>query len=167
MRMTVKLKIAKKTKTPRYRNRRLLVRAARRAMSLIGLSLKQNEILQIVLVNRREIARLNETFVAHEGPTDVITFDLRGDAPHVPEGEPEVAAEIYVCVDVARDAADRYSTGLAYEVVLYIVHGLLHLSGEDDQDVESRSRMRSAEKRTMSALHGEFPLDEIFETESR
>jgi len=103
---------------------------------------------------------LNSDYLGHDAPTDVLAFDLRDDSG---ADEPlPVVAEIYICLDVAVNAASQYSTSVAYEVLLYIVHGMLHLVGENDHEQIERRRMRRAETRVMRGLQAEFPLDAAF-----
>ncbi|MEM7517946.1 MAG: rRNA maturation RNase YbeY, partial [Planctomycetota bacterium] len=107
------------------------------------------------------LAELHGQFLEDPTPTDVMAFDLRdedsGDgAPQ--EGEREVEGEIYVSLDRARwmmgegASAERTATevpastrDLASEVLLYAVHGALHLCGFDDHEPEERRAMRRAE----------------------
>ena len=88
--------------------------------------------------------------LGHEGPTDVIAFDLAEEAP-VP-GSPRLVGEIYVCLDVAVEVGARLGTGAAHELVLYCVHGMLHLAGLDDHGTADTKRMRAAERRIMESL---------------
>src|SRR5690242_3132921 len=76
----------------------------------------------IYLVSASEITGLNEEFLKHRGPTDVITFDYGDD------GTPEfLSGEIFVCVDEAVKQAQRFRTSWQCELVRYVVHGILHL----------------------------------------
>ena len=67
----------------------------------------------------KKMASLNERFFGHEGPTDVITFDYGQDG-----------GEIFICPDVAISQAKEFGTTPQMELVRYIVHGLLHLTGD-------------------------------------
>ena len=115
----------------------------------------------------RKIRELNRQFLGHDRPTDVIAFDLRDTAvPVLPAVEPELVGELYVCPTVAQAAARVHRTSVDYEVMLYIVHGLLHLAGYDDSRPVARARMRAAERRTMARLQRGTCLDGIFEAEA-
>lgn len=48
------------------------------------------------------------------------------------------------------------------EVVLYLVHGLLHASGEDDLKPELKRKMRRREHKTMNELEKLFTFSDIF-----
>jgi probable rRNA maturation factor len=124
----------------------------RRATILSGLAERAAEDaeLHLVLVDSAGITTLNEVHLGHEGTTDVISFDLSEEI--LVPGEPQVAGEIYVCVDVAVQMGEELGTGTAYELVLYCVHGMLHLAGLDDHEDADRERMRAAEARIMAEL---------------
>ena len=79
-----------------------------------------------------------------EGATDVIT--QRYDAmPGEPDG---VYGELYVNVDQAvRVAPKRRGWSVAKELLLYVAHGMDHLSGADDLNPKDYDRMRRRELR--------------------
>lgn len=72
--------------------------------------------------------RMTRMHARHKGEattTDVLTFNLSGD-PGV------LDADIVVCVDEARRQSAQRGHGVAEELMLYIVHGVLHCTGYDD-----------------------------------
>lgn len=86
-----------------------------------------------------------------EGATDVIT--QRYDAmPGEPSG---VYGELYVNVEqAARAAPKRRGWSVAKELLLYVAHGMDHLSGADDLEPKDYDRMRRRELRWLRALAG-------------
>ena len=108
-----------------------VVRALRRAG-------RKRAHISIALVGDERIARLNEQFLSHEGPTDVLTFDLS-------DGGSDVDGELVISTETAvREAAARGHDPTA-EILLYAIHGTLHLCGMDD-DTEGNARaMHEAE----------------------
>ncbi|MCL5098806.1 MAG: rRNA maturation RNase YbeY [Candidatus Omnitrophica bacterium] len=115
--------------------------------------------LGINLVAAPEMTRLNETFLHHAGSTDVITFDY-SEPPGASDFSPPilVSGELFVCVDEAVAQAIRYRTDWQTELVRYIVHGILHLTGYDDKKPDSRRRMKRAEDRLLRRLRNQFSL---------
>jgi rRNA maturation RNase YbeY len=103
-------------------------------------------------VDAHEMTSLNETFLRHQGSTDVITFDYaeRRRAPGPLEGE------IFVCWEEARKQARRFGVMWQTEIVRYIVHGVLHLSGYDDKRPSARAQMKREENRLLRALNKRF-----------
>lgn len=121
--------------------------------------------LSLVFLPDARMAELNEASLNHHGPTDVICFDLRTPGFDFPKGEEdgfEADIEIYVCPDVARREAEKRGLPYAREVVLYLTHGLLHASGEDDLVPEKKRRMRRREKQVLAILEKEFDFEAIF-----
>ena len=111
-------------------------------------------ILQIIIIDARRMAELNERHLRHQGSTDVLTFDLRSQAP-LPEEESLddcVMAEVYICPEVAIQYANEHQLDASRELLLYAVHGMLHLSGYDDIEDDDRAQMRLAEARVMKKL---------------
>lgn len=120
--------------------------------------------LHVVWVSERRISGLNSRYLGHAGSTDVMAFDLGavfpGTAPLTEE--PVAGGEVYVCPAVARRAATGYRTTPEFELALYMVHGMLHLAGEDDVDAKTRRRMRRREAQIMRQLPEAGRLRELF-----
>jgi probable rRNA maturation factor len=116
--------------------------------------------LAIHVVAAPEITRLNESFLRHKGSTDVITFDYAGCS----KGDRRVACsaplhgEIFVCLDEALSQSRRFHTTWQSELVRYVVHGVLHLLGYDDQESRARRRMKRTEDALLRSLTREFDL---------
>lgn len=109
------------------------------------------------------IERVNEDFLGHHGPTDVISFDYRAeDDPGFADGadatDPETeddadpSVELIVCPAVAYEQAVKRGLPYEEEVALYVAHGLLHAAGYDDLNPKAKRVMRRAEKRVMAGL---------------
>jgi probable rRNA maturation factor len=79
-------------------------------------------------------------------PTDVITFDLAG------PGCAGLHGDIAVSAETARRVARDLGWQPRHELAYYVVHGLLHLAGEDDLDPAARRRMRTREREIMAAI---------------
>ena len=84
--------------------------------------------ISVAFVSDAEIATLNERFLAHEGPTDVISFPL-----HLPGGSP--LGDIYI----GAEQAARQAPGAVREEILRLaVHGTLHILGYEHPDGPDR-----------------------------
>jgi probable rRNA maturation factor len=112
--------------------------------------------LGIHLVGAATMIKVNETYLRHEGSTDVITFN------YCDGSRPEwMGGEIFVCVPEAVSQALRFRTSWQSEVVRYIVHAVLHLSGHDDQTPGQRRKMKREENRLLKRLSIDFSLAKI------
>ena len=88
--------------------------------------------LSVAVVDDKTIHDVNRRFLEHDWPTDVIAFPLSDG-----QGEVVVSAE-----HALAEAKDRGVEPMA-ELLLYVVHGILHLSGHDDHDPEDAERMHT------------------------
>ena len=111
--------------------------------------------VDIVFTNDESISRLNESFLSHDGPTDVIAFSfLEDDEEFIVASEESSeesdsgtfpAGEVYVSLDRAVEQARQYSVTITEEVSRLMLHGVLHLAGWDDATDEDRTRMAERE----------------------
>ena len=109
--------------------------------------------LCVHLVGASEMARVNEAFLQHEGSTDVITFDHSESArPHALHGE------LFICLDDAVKQAKEFNTTWQSELTRYLIHGLLHLRGHDDQTPADRRVMKKEENRLLRETSGVFTM---------
>lgn len=126
--------------------------------SLAKLRFSDNQVLSINIVGINTIKKINKYYVGHKGITDVIAFDYRDD---IYDNEEEIAGELFIYPGAAELESQKRNTSFSYEMILYIVHGILHLSGEDDLDQLKRLRMRKREKFVISKLRKEYKFDDV------
>jgi probable rRNA maturation factor len=93
----------------------------------------------VVLISDRRMSLLHQRFMNTAGPTDVITFQH---------------GEIFISVETARRQGRQFGTSTVREIQLYVVHGILHLQGFDDQSAAQRARMRAAETALIRRVTG-------------
>lgn len=101
----------------------------------------------VAIVDDPQIHELNRRFLNHDEPTDVLSFALEQRSGYV-EGE------IVVSADTAASRAVEFNWPPEDELLLYVVHGTLHLAGYDDKTPELRGEMRRRERHYL----GEFGL---------
>jgi probable rRNA maturation factor len=78
--------------------------------------------ISVALLADGAIAAMNDQYLEHEGPTDVITFAMH-------EGDEPPLGDVYVGVEQAvRQAAEFGATG-EEEVLRVTMHGVLHVLG--------------------------------------
>lgn len=103
--------------------------------------------ISIAIVGDEQMAQLHEQYKDVPGTTDVLTFDL-ADEPE----EGVVEGEVIICLDEARRQAKQRGHSVRNEMLLYVVHGLLHLLGEDDHDPQAYAQMHAREDAILTAL---------------
>lgn len=92
--------------------------------------------VDVLLISDRRMATLHRQFMNIAGPTDVITFQH---------------GEIFISVETAKHNARRFHSSIEDEVKLYLVHGLLHLSGFEDKTAAAARKMEKAQARIIKA----------------
>ncbi len=108
--------------------------------------------LSLVFIPADEMCRLHDEYLSDPKLTDVITFD----------GDPQLdfAGEVLISPDQARIQAPAFGTSFSSELLLYVVHGWLHLAGYDDTTEEALKEMKAAEQDCMQYLHQQ--ADSVF-----
>ena len=96
--------------------------------------------VSLAIVDDARIHTLNVQYLQHDYPTDVISFVLEQAVGHL-EGE------VIVSADMAATVAQEYGWPAGNELLLYVIHGTLHLVGYDDKDPQHKIEMQAAERR--------------------
>lgn len=111
---------------------------------LTGEDVHDSEI-NVAIVDNAQIHETNREFLNHDYPTDVITF---------PWDEPEgpLKGDIMVSAEMAAQVASDYGWSPDDELLLYVIHGTLHLAGYDDHSDEERAAMRERETHYLASL---------------
>jgi probable rRNA maturation factor len=125
--------------------------AARAAAGAVRLELAE---LSIAIVGDQRMRRLNREFHATDETTDVLAFGYSD------PGEP-LDGEVIVCAPVARRQAKARGLPFRSELLLYVVHGVLHLGGEDDHERAAARRMRRREREVLAGLGVRLPADHL------
>ncbi|TVQ52060.1 MAG: rRNA maturation RNase YbeY [Phycisphaerales bacterium] len=97
------------------------------------------------IVGDEEMTLLHDRHSGIDATTDVLTFDQSAaDGP--------IEADLAVCEDEARRCAATLGHTVERELLLYILHGLLHCCGFDDHDDEAYARMHAEEDRLLESI---------------
>ena len=110
-------------------------------------------ILAITCLATRPMRLLNKRFCHHDRPTDVLSFRYDGTGKRLPprmRGK-RVVGEIFISPRLAQDYATRHRISYAEELGRYILHGLLHWLGYDDQTGAQQRIMRLKEDRLLAS----------------
>lgn len=125
----------------------LLQRAAQAALEHESQLLDSD--LSIILTNDARLHELNLNYLGIDAPTDVLSFPAS-------EIDPETGAryigDILISVPRAQTQAEVAGHSLEAEVQLLVVHGVLHLLGQDHAEPEEKARMWKAQAETLERL---------------
>ena len=103
--------------------------------------------VNVIFVDSEYIRQLNERFLKHDYPTDVMAFTLQ-------EPGQNLEGEIYVCSELAVTQAQEHHVPFKEELFRLVIHGMLHLVGYDDADHDEQRMMFNK---------GEFYLRNFFD----
>ena len=102
--------------------------------------------VSLAFVDNPTIHQLNNRYLRHDEPTDVLSFPL---------SEPnarKLAGELVVGAETALAQAKERGHDVQAELALYVIHGLLHLCGHDDQTDAGAAAMRERERHYLARL---------------
>jgi rRNA maturation RNase YbeY len=102
-----------------------------------------NEEVSILLTDDADIQKLNQQFRDIDQPTDVLSFPQNAEEdPPIP-GE-IILGDIAVSLDTAQAQAKEHDLTFEEEIILLLIHGILHLLGYDHEISErEEEKMRS------------------------
>jgi len=105
--------------------------------------------LTVLIVDAAGSAALHRQHFADPEPTDVMTFPDGGTDPL--SGRVHLG-DLAVCADVAMTMAGEHGLRPGDELCLYVLHGVLHLTGYDDVTPGKLRRMWAAQRRLLAAV---------------
>jgi probable rRNA maturation factor len=118
-------------------SRRLPKKALRASFEDIVSRVAPRRRITCLIADDRELRRLNRTFRKKDYPTDVLSFPM------------DDGGEIAISLDRASQQAREHGHGVADEVRILMLHGVLHLAGMDhetDSGEMARAEMRWRKK---------------------
>jgi len=101
-----------------------------------GYNKKTGDIAYIFCSDER-ILEVNKQYLEHDYYTDIITFDYT-------EGD-VISGDIFISIDTVRTNAEEFGATFENELHRIIIHGVLHLCGQDDKTPELRAEMSKKE----------------------
>jgi len=108
--------------------------------------------LSVTVVDDARMAALHERYLGVAGPTDVLSFPLEDG---LDAGGAPLVGEVVVSADTAAREAEARGLPFERELLLYVVHGALHLLGYDDQGETDRRRMQARQEELLGEFLGQ------------
>lgn len=91
------------------------------------------------------IHELNNDYLGHDYPTDIITFEL-SDGSYL-------EADIYISLETTEYQAKELNHSFETELKTLIIHGILHCCQYDDKTTEEKERMFAKQNEILEALN--------------
>ncbi len=101
--------------------------------------------ISVAVVDDPTIHDLNRQFLDHDFPTDVLSFPLE-------QSHDYLEGEVVVSADAAQAEAAEFGWSGHDELLLYVVHGTLHLVGFDDTTARRRTAMRARQTEILATF---------------
>ena len=103
--------------------------------------LLQLEEIEFTIIGDEEMCRVHEEFLNDPTPTDVITFHH---------------GEVLVSADTAVRQGAEHGQSLDQELALYLIHGLMHLSGWDDHEESEAKEMAQKQENILKRVSAQL-----------
>jgi probable rRNA maturation factor len=130
-------------------DRRKIAAAARRILKTLGY---EGYELTVVLVDDREITRLNRQYFRRNRPTNVISFPLMDDSPVSLRSR--ILGDVVISAETAQRDTGEAGEKTQDEILFLMIHGILHLAGYDHEgSVAERRKMEAKEKEFFEGLN--------------
>lgn len=130
-------------------------------MSFIGSP--ENAQLSMVFCDDEAIKELNKQYRDKNEATDVLSFpiELENFIPEV-----RMLGDIVISTDTAKRQAEEFKHPVIVEIVILLIHGLLHLHGFDHIEEADRVVMRAKETEVFKHIVGLKQFPEISDVSS-
>lgn len=103
--------------------------------------------LTITFATDEEITPLNRRYRKRNAPTDVLSFAMREGRRLAKDSS--ILGDIVISIGRAKEQAKVFGASFKEEIELYVIHGILHLAGYDDEKPAAEKKMRKKEKELM------------------
>lgn len=98
---------------------------------------KKIGVINYLFCSDEYILKVNNQYLQHDYYTDIITFDY--------SERNTVAGDIFISLETVKSNAETYGVDFQEELHRVIVHGLLHLCGQNDKLPAERAEMTRKE----------------------
>lgn len=136
-------------------NERSAQNIALKILRMIGK--EKNAELELVFLDDRSIRRFNKRYKLEDRSTDVLSFRI----DRREFGQKIFLGEIMISLDTALRNSKTFAASFKDEVTLYIIHGVLHLFGYDDENAKDRRKMVKKQNLILKRLNKCKNLSEV------
>jgi len=101
--------------------------------------------LGIIILSDEELREINIKHLKSDYYTDIITFDYT-------ENKSEIEGEVLISIDRIEENAKKYKISVKEEMYRVVIHGILHLAGENDERKVEQKHMQEKENQYLKLL---------------
>lgn len=100
--------------------------------------------LAYIFTSDPKLLDINRQYLGHDYFTDIITFDYTEDDL--------LSGDVFISIDTVRKNAEEYGVTFQNELMRVIIHGLLHLTGQNDKTDTEFDEMKQKENAALALL---------------
>jgi probable rRNA maturation factor len=128
--------------------------------ALVALGVGNNTELGLFIATGERVKQLNRDYLGRDEPTDVLAFssseEATSDLPSFvqpPDGVLHLG-EVIISYPQAVRQAEEYKHPVKREILILIIHGVLHLLGYEHDSPERELKMKAREEEVMGYMGG-------------
>lgn len=107
-----------------------------------GFYLKKIGNICYIFCSDERMLEVNKQYLQHDYYTDIITFDYS-------QGN-KIAGDIFISLDTVKSNSEEQKTTYEEELLRIIIHGILHLCGQNDKNTADKMEMTRKENLALS-----------------
>ena len=100
--------------------------------------------IAFIFCNDQKILEMNNQYLQHDYYTDIITFDY--------SDKDIISGDIFISLDTVKSNAEELGINFDRELERILIHGILHLCGQEDSTPELRNEMTQKENLALEKL---------------
>ena len=100
--------------------------------------------ISYIFCSDEKILEVNRQYLQHDYYTDIITFDYT-------EGN-KISGDLFISLDTVKSNSETFHTDYNEDLHRTIIHGILHLCGQEDKDPAARAEMTRKEDDALAML---------------
>lgn len=98
---------------------------------------KKVESISYIFCTDERILEVNQQFLQHDYYTDIITFDY--------SEHDIISGDLFISLDTVQSNASKFNESFEKELYRVIIHGVLHLCGQNDKTPDEQAEMTKKE----------------------
>lgn len=97
--------------------------------------------IAFIFCNDEKILEINRQYLQHDFYTDIITFDY--------SEKNTISGDIFISLETVKSNSTKYGVQYDTELLRIIIHGILHLCGQDDKTTATKKEMTEKENEAL------------------
>lgn len=108
--------------------------------------------VSIIFVSDKYLLDMNNQYLSHNYFTDIITFNYS----ETIENQLVISGDLFISLDTVKSNSVDFNVSYKHELNRVIIHGILHLLGQNDESDEEFDEMKRKEDHFLKLLYQEL-----------